>query len=141
MDYITRFRALMFGAFLSMTGLVYAQASGVDPGAASHFYNAMACIICQIMQFLYYIVAIIATLMVIVAGIKWITSSDDPEARNSAKSQVFNVVIGLIVVLLAAFLVSFIVVHAFLGGQGMVILDPVKMVIDGCDAICTTTIT
>ena len=101
----------------------------------------MACIICQIMQFLYYIVAIIATLMVIVAGIKWITSSDDPEARNSAKSQVFNVVIGLIVVLLAAFLVSFIVVHAFLGGQGMVILDPVKMVIDGCDAICTTTIT
>ena len=141
MDYINRFRVLMFGALLLMTGFVYAQASGMQTGAATHFYNAMACIICQIMQFLYYIVAIIATLMVIVSGIKWITSSDDPEARNSAKSQVFNVILGLIIVLLAAFLVSFIVVHAFLGGQGMVILDPVTMVINGCDSICTTTIT
>jgi len=76
--------------------------------------------------------------MIIVAGIKWITSSDDPEARNSAKSQVFNVIIGLIIVLLAAFLVSFIVFNAFLGGE-MIVLDPMRLVLNGCGTVCNPT--
>jgi len=136
MNYTTRFRVLMFGTLLLMTNLVSALVSGVSE--TTEIFDVMACIICQIMQFFYYIVGIIATLMIIVAGIKWITSSDDPEARNSAKSQVFNVIIGLIIVLLAAFLVSFIVFNAFLGGE-MIVLDPMRLVLNGCGTVCNPT--
>ncbi len=136
MNYTTRFRVLMFGTLLLMTNLVSALVSGVSE--TTEIFDVMACIICQIMQFFYYIVGIIATLMIIVAGIKWITSSDDPEARNSAKSQVFNVIIGLIIVLLAAFLVSFIVFNAFLGGE-MIVLDPMRLVLNGCGTVCKPT--
>ena len=120
--------------FLITNSFVYAQAIGSE---ATTIMNAMACLMCRIMQIIYFIIAFVATLMIIFAGIKWITSADDPSARAAAKTQVFHILIGLVIVLLAAYLVSFVVVAAFLGGRGMQILNPVDLLISGCEEICT----
>lgn len=57
---------------------------------------------------LFAVAAVIVTVMLIFAGIQWITSSGDPMKVASAKKRITYSIIGLVVVVLAFALVSFI---------------------------------
>ncbi len=62
------------------------------------------------------IVGIIAVVMIIVGGIKYITSSGDSGNITSAKNTIMYAVIGLVVVALAQIIVKF-VLERFVGGS------------------------
>ncbi|MFH1835815.1 MAG: pilin [Methanobacteriota archaeon] len=50
----------------------------------------------------------VATLVIVINGIKWIGSSDDPGARKQAKEGIVHAVVGLVIVLIAVEVVSLI---------------------------------
>lgn len=54
-------------------------------------------------------VAVISVIMIIVAGIKYVTSQGDPAGTNSAKNTIIYALVGLGVVLVAQTLVKFVV--------------------------------
>jgi len=63
-------------------------------------------IICMLYEVFKAIVGPIAILIIIIAGVSYISSWQDIEKRKKAKDRVQHVVIGLIIVLLAATLVE-----------------------------------
>jgi uncharacterized membrane protein YuzA (DUF378 family) len=54
------------------------------------------------------IVGIVAVIMIIVGGLKYITSGGDSNNVSSAKSTIIYAIIGLVVVALAQFIVQFV---------------------------------
>jgi len=67
------------------------------------------------MSLLFGIAAVIVVIMLIFSGIQWITSSGDPLKIAAAKKRITYSIVGLIVVVSAFFLVSFI--YTALTGQ------------------------
>ncbi|CAN5657901.1 hypothetical protein BH23PAT2_BH23PAT2_06010 [soil metagenome] len=55
-----------------------------------------------------YIVGVISVIMIIIGGLKYITSSGDPSNVTSAKNTILYAVIGLVVVALAQVIVIFV---------------------------------
>jgi hypothetical protein len=56
-----------------------------------------------------YLAGILAVIFIIIGGIKYIVSAGSPEGTKSAKNTMTNAVIGLVVVIFAGTIVSFIV--------------------------------
>jgi len=63
-------------------------------------------LICRLITVLWGISAAVATIVIVVAGIKWIGSSEDASARAQAKATIVHAVIGLIIVIVALSLVN-----------------------------------
>jgi len=61
---------------------------------------------CSLADLMIYISGALGILAVVLAGIKWLSSSDDPGARKQAKQIIVAVFIGLILVLLAKSIVE-----------------------------------
>ncbi|ODS42608.1 MAG: hypothetical protein MSIBF_04695 [Candidatus Altiarchaeales archaeon IMC4] len=81
------------GILMLMTvGMVSAQQSAAD---------VVNCIICRLLNVLYSIAAGVALIIIVLAGIKWTASGDDPGARKSAKESVIHAILGLVIVLVA----------------------------------------
>lgn len=101
-------------------------------------YDAMrvpvifSCIFCRLFNFFYYISTAIAALVIVIAGIKWIASGDDASARGSAKNSIIHAIIGLVIVIISAFLVEWVVT----GVSAAQILDPTTF-LDGCSLECS----
>lgn len=91
-----------------------------------------SCIFCRLFNFFYYISTAIAALVIVIAGIKWIASGDDANARGSAKSSIIHAIIGLVIVIISAFLVEWVVT----GVSAAQILDPTTF-LDGCSLECS----
>lgn len=53
-------------------------------------------------------VGIIAVIMIIIGGLKYVTSAGNPEAAKSARSTILYAVIGLVIVALAQVIVHFV---------------------------------
>lgn len=66
-------------------------------------------IILQVTRFVAYITGTIAVIIMIIAGIRFITSHGDPQSVTSARNTILYAVIGLIVIVLAQALVAFII--------------------------------
>ena len=64
--------------------------------------------LCQIVLILWSITAGIATLVITLAGIKWMGSEDDLAARREAKITIIHAIIGLIIVLIALTIVNWV---------------------------------
>ena len=64
--------------------------------------------LCNIVLVLWGITAGIATLVITLAGIKWMGSEDDLAARREAKITIVHAIIGLIIVLIALTIVNWI---------------------------------
>lgn len=58
------------------------------------------------------IVGVIAVFMIIIGGLKYITSAGDANSINSAKNTILYAVVGLVIVALAQFLVRFVIEKA-----------------------------
>lgn len=65
-----------------------------------------------VVNLLSFIVGIIAVIMIIVSGIKYITSSGDSNSVNSAKNTLLYAIVGLVVVALAQVIVRFVLTQA-----------------------------
>lgn len=58
-----------------------------------------------------YIIGAVSVLMIIIGGIRYVTSNGDQSAITSAKNTILYAVIGLIVAILAYAIVSFVIVN------------------------------
>jgi len=63
-------------------------------------------IVQNVLTFMYWIVGIVAVIMIIVSGIMYTTSGGDPAKVKKAKDALMVAVIGLIIALLAAVIVN-----------------------------------
>lgn len=65
-------------------------------------------ILVDIWNLLRAVVGGLAVVIIVIQGLKWIASAEDPPARKHAKQTIVHVIIGLIIVLLAVQIVSFV---------------------------------
>ena len=63
------------------------------------------------------VVGIVAVIMIIIGGLKYITSSGDSNNVTSAKNTILYAIIGLVVVALAQFIVKFVLQKATGSGE------------------------
>ncbi|MEM2918560.1 MAG: TrbC/VirB2 family protein [Candidatus Altiarchaeota archaeon] len=103
---------------------VYAQALDIK--------STLCVLICRVFNLIFFISTGIAALIIIAAGIKWIGSGDDPSARGAAKSTIVHAIIGLIVVIIAVFLVWWIAGSL----TGVDILNPTGFITGDCAGAC-----
>lgn len=100
-------KMLALTALMMVSGLVAAQAPGTTAATAA------AGLVCNILQnvkiFFELVAAGIAIVIIVINGIKWIGSSDDPGARKQAKEGIIHAVVGLIIVILAVEIVGLVV--------------------------------
>lgn len=66
-------------------------------------------IILQVTRFLGIVTGIVSVIMIIISGIRFVTSHGDPQTVNAAKNTILYAVIGLVVVVIAQVLVAFVV--------------------------------
>ncbi len=91
---------------------------GIGAVSADSVSEVVNKVICRIVKVLYAVAAGVALIIIVLAGIKWIASGDDPGARKSAKESVIHAILGLLIIMLAAVLVNWVV------GGGTVIINP-----------------
>ncbi len=96
-------KKLFFSGFvlLFLAGLVAAQAS-----VAQSAVDAICAVLENITFMLYMITAAVGIVVIVLQGIKWAGSAEDPGARKSAKQGIIHAVIGMIIVLLAVWIVA-----------------------------------
>ncbi len=87
----------ILGFVLLATGMAVAQ------GTVISLINEL---ICRLIQVLWGIAAAVATIVIVIAGIKWIGSSEDAGARAQAKATIIHAIIGLIIVIVALAIVN-----------------------------------
>lgn len=76
-----------------------------DGGAAK---NSLESTISKIVNILSYVVGVVAVIMIIIAGFKYMSAGGDSSAISSAKTTLVYALIGLAVAALAQFLVHFV---------------------------------
>lgn len=89
--------------FLMNLGIVFAQGTEVDVGDVK---KRIACMICRVMNIFFYIAGGIAALIIVIAGIRWVGSGEDPGARAASKSSIISAIVGLIIIVMAVYLVT-----------------------------------
>ena len=89
--------------------MVSAQGIQGSTEIATAIFDKTIPILCGIYHLLFYIAGAIAAFVVTYAGVKWITSGDDPGARKQAKTMFSYVVVGLMLVIIASALISLVI--------------------------------
>lgn len=89
--------------------------------------SVLTCLLCKVFQIIFWAAAGIAAIVILVAGIKWIGSGDDPSARGAAKSTIVHAIIGLIIVLISASIVMWVV-----GSVTAMTVDPTSFIRGDC---------
>jgi len=120
---------------LSMGAFLAAAAPGDPSGGPNDAANAINCVICKVASLIFMIVAALAALVIILAGLKWLTSGDDPGARSAAKTAIISAFVGIIIIFIAVYVVSWVITG--LPGMKALNVDPTKwLAVGGCDSIC-----
>lgn len=101
-------KMILLATLVMLAGFAVAQAPPTTEDA-----TIAAGLVCQILAnvktFFELIAAGIAIVIIVINGIKWIGSSDDPGARKQAKEGIVHAVVGLIIVILAVEIVGLVV--------------------------------
>ncbi len=86
----------------------------VDPGSVNiPKPEASGAQIEEVVKFVFGLIAVIAVIIIIIAGISYITSTGDPQKTARAKDTIVYAVIGLVVALLANIIVAFTIGRVF----------------------------
>jgi cytochrome bd-type quinol oxidase subunit 2 len=88
------------------------DAGGCDEATAEGKVNGLIALIINIFSI---VVGVVAVIMIIIGGLKYITSSGDSNNVTSAKNTILYAIIGLVVVALAQFIVKFVLAKAING--------------------------
>lgn len=83
--------------------------SNCDEGNPENKVNEM---ITLVINFFSIVVGVVAVIMIIIGGLKYITSSGDSNNITSAKNTILYAIVGLIIVALAQFIVKFVLAKA-----------------------------
>ncbi len=84
----------------------------------------ISCVLCRILQILWGITAGITTMVIVLAGLKWIGSMEDPGSRAVAKSSIVHAIVGLILVTIAMQIVAWMVQGTVVGSVAGYTFDP-----------------
>jgi hypothetical protein len=96
-------------ALVMLIGANIVMAQGGKTEAVSQI-----CVILESIQWMLYMIAGgIGVVVITLQGIKWAGSAEDPGARKQAKQGIIHAVIGLVIVLLAVWIVTMV----FSGGK------------------------
>ena len=96
-------KLFILGFLVMAIGTVAAQTTVVS------LINAL---ICRLITILWGVSAAVATIVIVIAGIRWIGSSEDAGARAQAKSTIVHAIIGLIIVIVALSIVNYAITGA-----------------------------
>jgi hypothetical protein len=78
------------------------EVPGLPTGSGNDIFDS-------ILNLLYFVIGIIAVIVIIVAGIRYSTSGGDSSKVSSAKNQILYAVVGLVVVMSAFLITNFVV--------------------------------
>ena len=78
---------------------------------SGHATNAVSLMIKNIINLLIYIAGIIAVLIIVVAGMRYVTSNGDTGATSKARNEIIYAVVGLVITIMAYALVNFILIN------------------------------
>lgn len=100
--------ALIGLILLGLVGVVYAAGYTESEGMTSA-REAICGILYNIRTLLYFIAGGIAAVVITLQGIKWASSAEDPGARKQAKEGIIHAVVGLIIVMVAVWIVLMVI--------------------------------
>ena len=115
---------------MNIASIAYAQGSE-DVNEAACKLNI---VFCNVAHLIFLVAGAIAALVIILAGLRWITAADDPGARNGAKTTIISAFVGLIIIMIAVYIVA-LVVNGMLPSEG---ISPSQWMM-GCPSECSTT--
>lgn len=117
--------AFIIGILLLVVGDVVAQATNV--------VGRINCVVCRVAQLLILIVSVIAGIIILMAGVKWVGSPDDPAARGAARLTIIHTFIGIIIVIIALYLVQWVTTGLLTPtGVGVTQPNPVDWITGAC---------
>lgn len=90
-------------------GLVLMLLSVMVSAQLNEAQTTICNILADVYNLLLYIATGVAAVMIVLMGILWIASANNPKARAGATSGVINAIIGLVIVSLAIALVSMVI--------------------------------
>ena len=118
---MTALLVLLVAVFLFSSNIIHAQEIGLDRadnlGLIKTNEKDPRDLLVNIVKYLITFLGLIAVIMVMYSGFLWMTSNGDPEKINKAKRTLINSIIGLIIVLSAFAIVTF-VANMMNGGGG-----------------------
>ena len=97
-----RFRTLRLLLTLSLLFLMITDASA----AVTSVIAIVNCIICRLVHVMWGVVGALATIMMVLAGLRWIGSESDPGQRAAAKSSIMHAMVGVIICIVAVYIVG-----------------------------------
>jgi len=98
-----RFLLIRFGAAGICAGLCTANGTGLTNVAAGQTQ------VDQIFQIVFGVIGALSVIIILIAGVQFVTSQGDPQAASKARQTIIYAVIGLIVALLAEVIVTFVI--------------------------------
>jgi len=96
----------------------------------------ISCALCKIASLIFLTVGAVAALVIIMAGLRWTTSGDDPGARQAAKTTIISAFVGIIIVVIAVYIVS-VVINGVMGS--MMYIDPTNWLSGNCTGCAAQT--
>jgi len=84
---------------LTLAALIF-SASTVSAGFAANVTPKVSSVICGFYDAFKAIATGIAALVMVIAGVKWVASENDPGARKAAKDAMIHAIVGLIIITL-----------------------------------------
>lgn len=93
------YRKYLFRVLILLTVLLNVVEVSADTW--DDIIGTVTTVICGIYRVFYYIAGAIASVIFVIAGIKWIASENDPGTRKAAKDTMVHALVGLIIVLIS----------------------------------------
>ena len=86
--------------------LILAGMTSAQSATVTSVITIITNLICRLILVLYGIAAAVASIVIVIAGIRWVGSAEDAGARAAAKSTMIHAIIGLIIVIVALAIVN-----------------------------------
>jgi len=102
----TKLRRKFFGFLIALLILTFFIPNVMSGALKDSITKTTSTILCEFYSAFMSIATGIALLVFIIAGIKWTGSENDPGARKSAKDAMIHALIGLIIVIIAYYVVK-----------------------------------
>lgn len=115
---IRTYAMIALALFLSIAPVVSVSALDVGAGACTGNSDSKVCaakgddiavLIGNVISLLLFIAGAIAALVIVIGGIRYITSDGDPGATNKAKNTIIYALVGLVVAIMSYAIVNFVI--------------------------------